>query len=162
VGNCTYGGFSSFVGGGEFNQAGGNVSGVMSGCLNIAQTSTTVSGGCRNYAQGAFSSINGGSSNCVTSGNSGIVAGCMNYAVGSFSSVVGGTNNCAIGAYSTIFGGQLNSATCANSAVFGCGITTSMACALHVNRLVLTNLPTSSAGLPSGAVWNDLGTLKIV
>jgi hypothetical protein len=86
----------------------------------------------------------------------------MNYAVGSFSSVVGGTNNCAIGAYSTIFGGQLNSATCANSAVFGCGITTSMACALHVNRLVLTNLPTSSAGLPNGAVWNDLGTLKIV
>lgn len=27
--------------------------------------------------------------------------------------------------------------------------------------LVLTNLPTSSVGLPAGTVWNDLGTLKI-
>lgn len=27
--------------------------------------------------------------------------------------------------------------------------------------LVLTNLPTSSAGLPTGTVWNDSGTLKI-
>ena len=28
--------------------------------------------------------------------------------------------------------------------------------------LTISNLPTSSAGLPSGAVWNDAGTLKIV
>lgn len=28
--------------------------------------------------------------------------------------------------------------------------------------LVLTNLPTSAAGLESGSVWNDSGTLKIV
>lgn len=162
VGNCTYGGFDSFIGGGNFNQAVGGESAVVAGCLNIATNLSTVLGGCRNYAAATFSSISGGSSNCVTTSNSGIFAGCFNYAVGAFSSVVGGFNNCAIGAYSTIFGGQLNSATCANSAVFGCGITTSMSCALHANRLVLTNLPTSSAGLPPGAVWNDLGTLKIV
>ena len=29
-------------------------------------------------------------------------------------------------------------------------------------RIVFGNLPTSSAGLPTGAVWNDAGTLKIV
>ena len=28
--------------------------------------------------------------------------------------------------------------------------------------IVLPNLPTSSAGLPSGALWNDGGTLKVV
>ena len=30
------------------------------------------------------------------------------------------------------------------------------------DSITLTNLPTSSAGLPSGAVWNDSNTLKIV
>lgn len=29
-------------------------------------------------------------------------------------------------------------------------------------RIVFGNLPTSSAGLPTGAIWNDAGTLKIV
>jgi hypothetical protein len=29
-------------------------------------------------------------------------------------------------------------------------------------RVVFKNLPTSSAGLPTGALWNDAGTLKIV
>lgn len=31
-----------------------------------------------------------------------------------------------------------------------------------ISALTLINLPTSSAGLPSGSVWNDGGTLKIV
>lgn len=30
------------------------------------------------------------------------------------------------------------------------------------NTLVLSNIPTSSIGLPSGTVWSDLGTLKII
>ena len=30
------------------------------------------------------------------------------------------------------------------------------------DSITLTNLPTSSAGLPSGAVWNDSNTLKVV
>jgi hypothetical protein len=28
-------------------------------------------------------------------------------------------------------------------------------------NVLITNLPTSSAGLPTGALWNDAGTLKI-
>lgn len=31
-----------------------------------------------------------------------------------------------------------------------------------VDSITLNNLPTSSAGLPAGSVWNDSGTLKIV
>jgi hypothetical protein len=33
---------------------------------------------------------------------------------------------------------------------------------ISTNRIKLFNLPTSSAGLTTGDVWNDLGTLKIV
>jgi hypothetical protein len=33
---------------------------------------------------------------------------------------------------------------------------------LRATTIVLTDLPTSSTGLPSGSVWNDSGTLKIV
>ena len=29
-------------------------------------------------------------------------------------------------------------------------------------RIVFGNLPTSATGLPTGAIWNDAGTLKIV
>jgi hypothetical protein len=29
-------------------------------------------------------------------------------------------------------------------------------------NVVFGNLPTSSAGLPTGAIWNDAGTIKIV
>lgn len=31
-----------------------------------------------------------------------------------------------------------------------------------ISALTLLNLPTSPTGLPSGSVWNDSGTLKIV
>lgn len=31
----------------------------------------------------------------------------------------------------------------------------------HHGYIILANMPTSSAGLPTGAIWNDLGTLKI-
>jgi nitrogen fixation protein len=31
-----------------------------------------------------------------------------------------------------------------------------------ISRIILVNLPTSSAGLPTGCLWNDLGTVKIV
>ena len=33
---------------------------------------------------------------------------------------------------------------------------------LRATTITLTELPTSSAGLPTGALWNDLGTVKIV
>lgn len=31
-----------------------------------------------------------------------------------------------------------------------------------ISGLTIVNIPTSSAGLPSGSVWSDNGTLKIV
>jgi hypothetical protein len=73
-----------------------------------------------------------------------------------------GSNNSSNAEYATILGGCGNTANQNYAGVYGCGITTVMACAFHVNRIVLTNVPTASAGLPSGAVWSDAGTLKIV
>jgi hypothetical protein len=29
------------------------------------------------------------------------------------------------------------------------------------NKIILSNIPTSSAGLSAGTIWNDSGTLKI-
>lgn len=33
---------------------------------------------------------------------------------------------------------------------------------VRVSTITITDLPTASAGLPAGSVWNDAGTLKIV
>ena len=48
------------------------------------------------------------------------------------------------------------------SAISGCAITTDRACTLFVNNLSIKNIPTSSAGLPSGSVWSNSGVLTIV
>jgi hypothetical protein len=45
--------------------------------------------------------------------------------------------------------------SCLYSGAFGCAITSQMSCAWHVNRLWIGQLPSSSVGLPSGAVWYD-------
>jgi hypothetical protein len=153
----------SYAGGGVFNRISANYGAII--------------GGSSNCITGYRSGIVAGENNLVTCGNSGvfngmcntvgatgaaIIAGCKNTISGTFSAILSGANNCAIGDYSTIFGGQLNSATCANSGVFGCGITSSMSCAFHTNRIVVTQLPSSSAGLPSGAMWYDPAAGNVV
>ena len=80
----------------------------------------------------------------------------------SFTTIAGGCANTATGVNSAILGGSNNIANQNYAGVYGCGITTSMACAWHVNRLVIANVPLSSAGLPSGAVWSNAGVLNIV
>ena len=39
---------------------------------------------------------------------------------------------------------------------------TSQVAAYPISGLTIINVPTSSTGLPSGSVWSDNGTLKIV
>jgi hypothetical protein len=49
--------------------------------------------------------------------------------------------------------------------IVGSCITANRTCATFVNNLSIFNIPTSSAGLPSGAVWKDAANgnvLKIV
>lgn len=87
--------------------------------------------------------------------NNFILAGCS-------SSIVSGEQNRVCSVFSSVLGGYCNCTVHPHTFIAGCGITTSMGCAMYTNRLVISNVPTSSAGLPAGAVWSDSGTLKIV
>ena len=46
--------------------------------------------------------------------------------------------------------------------IIGGYITADRVNATFVNNLSIKNIPTASAGLPSGAVWSSAGTLCIV
>ena len=82
---------------------------------------------------------------------------------GLYSFVGGGLQNQSSGDFSGILGGQCNNmALCNNSFIVGSCITANRVCTTFVNNLSITNIPTSSAGLPSGAVWNNAGVLNIV
>ena len=53
-----------------------------------------------------------------------------------------------------------NSCSCAM--IVGSNIVADRACATFVNNLSIKNIPTSSAGLPSGSVWSNGNVLTIV
>ena len=46
--------------------------------------------------------------------------------------------------------------------IVGNNITANRVCATFVNNLSIVNIPTASAGLPSGSVWSNVGVLSIV
>jgi hypothetical protein len=170
------------VGGGNSNTASAAYSTVGGGKTNIASGNyTTVGGGTGNTAGGMDATIGGGSRNIISSGvnESTICGGLENTITGGYAvSIGGGIGNTASGNYATVGGGSTNIADGLNSAILGgttndtneyanamivgSNITASLANALHCNRLVITQIPVASAGLPSGAVWSDSGTLKIV
>jgi hypothetical protein len=108
----------------------------------------TVSGGQYNFASGNKSTVSGG--RCNTSS-------------AYYSTVGGGLQNIASGNYSTIVGGQFNNTnSCSGAMIVGSSITADRADATFVNNLSIKNIPTSSAGLPSGSVWKNGTVLNIV
>ena len=116
-------------------------------------TSTATGGnafaaGTNNEASGQRAVVGGGNSNTAS---------------GSGATVGGGYNNTASADLSAILGGNgSNTGTFVGAMIAGSGITASLANALHCNKLVVTQIPVASAGLPSGTVWSDGGTLKII
>jgi len=98
----------------------------------------------------------------ATGGNA-FAAGRNKEASGSSAVVGGGNSNTADGENSAILGGTTNDTNeLASAMIVGSNITASLANALHCNKLVVTQIPVASAGLPSGTVWSDSGTLKII
>lgn len=148
----TASGANATVGGGTGNTAGG--------------IDATIGGGSRNIISSGVneSTICGGLENTITDGYAvSIGGGITNTASGNYATVGGGSMNIADGLNSAILGGERNDTNeYANAMIVGSNITASLANALHCNRLVITQIPVASAGLPSGAVWSDSGTLKIV
>jgi hypothetical protein len=105
-------------------------------------------GGCFNTTSNNYSSILGGILNDSSGLYSVISGGCLNYASSQGSAILGGQRNCTC---------SFNDAMIVGSCI--CAVA---ACTLHANCLWLGNLPTSAAGLPAGAVWNNSGVLNIV
>jgi len=116
------------------------------------------------FSFGCNSSILTGQTNrlCSTT-NASILGGCANTISFSCSNaIVGGAINTISSVNCSMAFGQSNVVAHNYVGVVGCGITSVIDCALHANRVVVTNMPTSSAGLPSGTLWSDAGTIKII
>ena len=81
-----------------------------------------------------------------------------------YSSVLGGIQNTASATYSAILGGQSNniSGSYTKAMIVGSNITADRTNCTFVSNLSIKSIPTSSAGLPAGSVWNNGGVLNIV
>ena len=100
-----------------------------------------IGGGYCNIVSDSFSSILGGKYNTASCNGATIGGGYCNNASGSYSSILGGQNNYICG-YS-------------NSHIIGSNIYADRIDTTFVNNLSIKNIPTSDAGLPSGALWKD-------
>ena len=95
--------------------------------------------------------------------NATIGGGQSNTASGCYSIIGGGRNNTASGSYSGILSGKSNNTnSCACAMIVGSNITANRICATFVNNLSIVNIPTSSAGLPTGSVWRNGTVLEII
>jgi hypothetical protein len=166
------------VSGGYVNTSSGDYSFVGSGCFNTASGyASTLAGGTNGLIDSCFiqASILGGLANYISDttpptfsylsccGWNTIGGGSENQATTQWSTIAGGFRNRAFGQGTFIGGGVCNhTCGCDCSMIVGSNICADRVCATFVNNLSIKNIPTSSAGLPSGSVWNDLGTLKIV
>ena len=81
---------------------------------------------------------------------------------GSCSFIGNGKYNKINSSYSSILGGCSNTTDYNNTFILGSNITAEADGTTYVNRLNVSNIPTSSSGLPRGSVWSDGGVLKIV
>jgi hypothetical protein len=173
----------SVISGGCFNQLqGASTCSVISGggsniIANFAPSSTILGGtsNCSSTTQGLVF----GQSNTVSGCSGTALNGVLNIVSACHSSIIGGTNNAVSATFSGVFGGccniacntatragilggQCNRAVCNDSFVVGSCITTNRVCTTFVNNLSIIDIPTSSAGLPSKAVWSNAGVLTIV
>ena len=99
---------------------------------------------------GHHNSISGGYNNIINNN------GFFNHIIGGVNTILGTNNNNIIGSSNCV---PLN---CDAVNIFGINMTANRSCATFVNNLSIMSIPTSSAGLPAGSVWNDGGFLKIV
>jgi hypothetical protein len=176
----------SFIGNGFQNIASGNYASVVNGIQNFAYGNHSLvngvyssandysfSFGAQVNATGEFSFGMGASS--TASGNYSFAFGTSAIANNSYSTAIGlfatasgefstafGSNVQSSGNYSFVYGSTSCDNTCNYAYVFGCNLTANLSCALSVNNLSIRNIPTSSAGLPSGAVWRSGTQLNIV
>jgi hypothetical protein len=124
--------------------------------IGISTTYNTIVGGLNNSmsSYACYNFIGGGSANNIALTGSGY--GCYNFIGGGGTNVIDSVNN------SAILGGLNNVIQHADTMIVGNNICSDRDCTTFVNNLSIMNIPTSSAGLPIGAVWSNSGVLNIV
>jgi hypothetical protein len=163
--NSTLQNYWSFIGGGGYNCVNSCQSALVGGIFNrMCGSSSFLGGGELNSIESnsASSVINGGCANYTAACMSVINGGCQNTVANSYSIINGGCRNTVNGTFSAVIGGKCNNASCNDSFIAGSCITANRVCTTFVNNLSIMNVPTSSAGLPSKAVWSNSGILTIV
>ena len=156
--------YNSTIGGGQYNTAVGHYSTIGGGLSStVFGNWSIVGGGNCNYINAAAAAIGGGCCNCV-SGNTAIIGGgACNTITDKSATIAGGYRNVADIEYSAILGGCSNDINSqALAMIIGSTITASLSNATHVNRLLITDIPIVSSGLPSGTVWSNGGILEII
>ena len=164
-------GNNSTIGGGRGNCicsqgsviAGGGSYGAINNIISVYSNFSSILGGYQNTASAYYSTIGGGKTNIASGTLSFIGGGELNTASSGHSTISGGRNNTASGGYSTIVGGRNNNTYgCDDVIIAGTNITANRIATTFVSNLSIMSIPTSSAGLPTGAVWSNLGILNIV
>jgi hypothetical protein len=146
-------GVNSFIGGGCSNCAAASCSSVVGGLQNFATgTHSFVGGGLTNCATygpsfigggrcnsgtGYLIAIGGGYRQCASGNRSFIGSGTQNTSSGCYSVIGGGRVHTSSGPFSGILGGICNNTnSCSESMIVGSCITSQLACATSVNKLI--------------------------
>ena len=151
----------TFIGNGAGNQAQNVYAAVINGCNNIAYpTYSFIGNGYNNciWYTGFYSSIVGGTGNCINSYKSFIGNGEGNRISGNCSFIGGGQSNNVTGGYSAVLGGCSNNDS-SLSAVFilGTNIVAPKSDTTYVNNLSSKNIV--SDGKSNSIQWNTAYTL---
>lgn len=149
---CCDTGFNSSVRCASNNCASGGYSTAFGRCNTALGNYSTISGGYFNTTSGRYAFTGGGYANTTSGYYAFTGGGRLNETSGNYSGILGGCLNTISGVYYETF-------------IVGSNINADRSCATFVNNLSVMNIPTSSAGLPTGAVWKDTAAgnvLKIV
>lgn len=174
-------GFINCINGSFYNTISNGYCNITTG---LSSSYDTIGTGCYNKIECVqFGTIINGLQNtlCLGNGRFGLIGtGTSNQTLAECSTILNGSNNSITSNSngSSILAGRINTITEENGHIIGnaniiplgqtnvhilgSGITANRCCTLFANNLSLTSLPISSAGLPSGAVWNNGGVLNIV
>lgn len=162
VTNCINSIHASLAGGCQNIICGVQFGTIPGGAINRVDNAASIISGGGISAGGVFNTVSNDSSgilagrgNTVTGRNGSVIGGESNNTSGTWSGISNGCCNLVSGDFSSILGGSNNISCLAYSGIFGCAITSSMACAFHANRIVVTQLPSSATGLTSGALYYD-------
>lgn len=134
-----------------------------SGNNSLMGNNSVILSGEYNINRGNFSIINGGESNTTANNHTVINGGKGNTVDANFGIIGGGSLNNVDGEFSSVLAGENNKTNShTNTHIIGSNIIADRDGTTFIENLSITNLPTSSKGLPKNSIWNDKGVLSIV